>query len=138
MNALGHAPRELRAAIAEQSSLLVKPSPAFHNAPQLKLAERLCELSGLDQAHFSNSGAEANEVAVKLARKWGKTRKGGAYEIITTHNAFHGRKARAVMAASGKSGWTNFFPPCQLHFAADCSAAAITEHGCNNGGTHPG
>ena len=127
VNALGHAPRELRAAIAEQSSLLVTPSPAFHNAPQLKLAKRLCELSGLAQVHFSNSGAEANEVAVKLARKWGKTRKGGAYEIITTHNAFHGRTL-AMMAASGKSGWDELFPPLPAGFRrvkfGDVSAAA--------------
>ena len=64
VNALGHCPRELRDALVNQSELLVTPSPALHNAPQLKLAKRLSELSGLDQSHFSSTGAEANEVAV--------------------------------------------------------------------------
>src|ERR1039457_6028969 len=99
VNALGHSSPELRDAIAKQAELLVTPSPAFHNAPQLKLAARLSELTGLDQAHFSSTGAEANEVAVKLARKWGKIHRNGAYEVITTHDSFHGRTL-AMMAAS--------------------------------------
>jgi acetylornithine/N-succinyldiaminopimelate aminotransferase len=115
VNALGHSSPELRDAIAKQAELLVTPSPAFHNAPQLKLAARLAELTGLDQAHFSSSGAEANEVAVKLARKWGKSARNGAYEIITTHDSFHGRTL-AMMAASGKSGWDNLFPPVVTGF----------------------
>ena len=133
VNALGHAPRELRDTLFDQSALLLTPSPAFHNAPQLKLAERLCKLSGLDQVHLSNSGAEANEVAVKLARKWGKVRKNGAYEIITTHNAFHGRTL-AMMAASGKPGWENLFPPMSPGFRrvrfgdASAVAEAISTH----------
>ncbi len=110
VNALGHSSPELRDAVAKQAELLVTPSPAFHNVPQLRLAARLTELTGLDQAHFSSSGAEANEVAVKLARKWGKVAKNGAYEIITTHDSFHGRTL-AMMAASGKPGWDALFPP---------------------------
>jgi len=110
VNALGHAPKELSEALAAQARILTTPSPAYHNEPQLKLAERLCKLTGLDQAHFSSSGAEANEVAVKLARKWGKLKKHGAFEVITTKNAFHGRTL-AMMAASGKPGWDGLFPP---------------------------
>lgn len=110
VNALGHGSREVSEALMVQSQTLVTPSPAFHNAPQLKLAERLCTLTALDEAHFSNSGAEANEVAVKLARKWGQRHKPGAFEILTTHNAFHGRTL-AMMAASGKPGWDELFPP---------------------------
>lgn len=127
VNALGHAPDVLRQAAIEQTSLLVTASPAYHNAPQLKLAKRLCALTGLDQAHFSSSGAEANEVAVKLARKWGRLHKNGAYEIVTTHNAFHGRTL-AMMAASGKPGWDELFPPLPAGFRhvkyGDVSAVA--------------
>jgi len=127
VNALGHAPEVLRQAATEQASLLVTASPAYHNAPQLKLAKRLCSLTGLDQAHFSSSGAEANEVAVKLARKWGKVHKNGAYEILTTHHAFHGRTL-AMMAASGKPGWDELFPPLPAGFRhvkyGDVSAVA--------------
>ena len=115
VNALGHAAPELHAAITAQAELLVTPSPAFHNAPQLELAQRLAELTGLDEVHFSNSGAEANEVAVKLARKWGKNNKNGAYEVITTHDSFHGRTL-AMMAASGKPGWDQLFAPLPAGF----------------------
>ena len=115
VNALGHSSPEVRDAIAGQAELLVTPSPAFHNAPQLKLAARLSELPGLDQAHFSSTGAEANEVAAKLARKWGQLHRNGAYEIITTHDSFHGRTL-AMMAASGKPGWDNLFPPMLAGF----------------------
>ena len=115
VNALGHSSPELRDAIARQAELLVTPSPAFHNAPQLKLAARLSELTGLHQVHFSSTGAEANEVAVKLARKWGKLHRNGAHEIITTHDSFHGRTL-AMMAASGKPGWDDLFPPVPAGF----------------------
>jgi acetylornithine/N-succinyldiaminopimelate aminotransferase len=133
VNSLGHAAPELHAALSQQSQLLVTPSPAFHNAPQLSLANQLARLSRLDQVHFSNSGAEANEVAVKLARKWGKVKKNGAYEVITTHDAFHGRTL-AMMAASGKPGWNQLFPPLPDGFRkvpyGDIAAVAqaITSH----------
>jgi len=133
VNALGHCPAELCEALVIQAQLLVTPSPALHNAPQLELAKRLAELSGLDQTHFSSTGAEANEVAVKLARKWGRTQGNGAYEIITTHGAFHGRTL-AMMAASGKPGWDRLFPPAPGGFRhvayGDVAAAAqaITSH----------
>ena len=110
VNALGHAPREVANALARQAELLLTPSPAYHNAPQLELARRLCELSGLARATFCSSGAEANETAIKICRKWGRLHKAGAYEIISTRNAFHGRTL-AAMAASGKAGWDDLFPP---------------------------
>jgi acetylornithine/N-succinyldiaminopimelate aminotransferase len=65
--------------------------------------------------HFANSGAEANEAALKLARKWGRLHRGGAYEVITTENSFHGRTL-AMMAASGKPGWDQLFPPIMPGF----------------------
>lgn len=110
VNALGHCPPEVNRALQAQSSLLLTPSPALYNLPSLQLAERLCALSGFDQVFFGSTGAEANEGAIKLARKWGQLHRGGAYEIITFDNAFHGRNL-ATMAASGKPGWEALFAP---------------------------
>ncbi|HMJ11423.1 MAG TPA: aminotransferase class III-fold pyridoxal phosphate-dependent enzyme, partial [Polyangiaceae bacterium] len=110
VNALGHCPVEVRRALNSQAAQLLTPSPAYHNRPQLELAQRLVRASGLHQAHFACTGAEANEVAVKIARKWGRLHKRGAFEIVTTQAAFHGRTL-AMMAASGKPGWDELFPP---------------------------
>jgi acetylornithine/N-succinyldiaminopimelate aminotransferase len=110
VNTLGHAPACIREALARQSALLLTPSPAFHNAPALALAELLCRHSDFDQVFFTNSGAEANEGAIKLARKWGQLHRGGAHEIITFRDAFHGRTL-ATMSASGKPGWDRMFAP---------------------------
>lgn len=110
VNALGHAPREIRDALWRQSGLLLTPSPAYHNEPQLALARALTERCSLDRVFFASSGAEANEGAIKLARKWGRLHRGGAFEIVTTLDAFHGRTL-ATMAASGKPGWDDLFPP---------------------------
>ena len=110
VNSLGHSPPELTAALLEQASTLISASPAFHNAPQLRFAGELVRAAGLAQVHFANSGAEANEAALKLARKWGRLHRGGGYEVITTENSFHGRTL-ALMAASGKPGWDQLFPP---------------------------
>lgn len=110
VNALGHCPPEVAKALQAQSGLLLTPSPALYNLPSLQLAEKLCALSGMDQVFFGSTGAEANEGAIKLARKWGRVHRGGAHEIITFDNAFHGRNL-ATMAASGKAGWDALFPP---------------------------
>jgi acetylornithine/N-succinyldiaminopimelate aminotransferase len=110
VNALGHCPAEIASALAEQSKELLTPSPAYYNARSLELAERIAAASGLAHVFLCNSGAEANETAVKLARKWGRINKGGAYEVITTLGGFHGRTL-AMMTASGKPGWDAMFPP---------------------------
>jgi acetylornithine/N-succinyldiaminopimelate aminotransferase len=115
VNSLGHCPPAVRAALHEQAGLLFTPSPAFHNRPQLELARALVQLTGAAQATFVNSGAEANECAIKLARKWGRLKKGGAHTILTTQGAFHGRTL-ATMAASGKPGWEALFPPYPAGF----------------------
>ena len=81
----------VRDTLAAQSAVLLTPSPAFHNAPQLALARALTNRCSLDRVFFANSGAEANEGAIKLARKWGRLHRGGAFEIITMHGSFHGR-----------------------------------------------
>jgi len=110
VDCLGHSPRALAEALAEQSSRLVNASPSFWNRTQVELAERLTAVTGLDKVWFGSTGAEANEGAIKLARKWGSLRRAGAYEIITTVNSFHGRTL-ATMAASGKEQWRALFAP---------------------------
>ncbi len=116
VNALGHCPAVITQALQVQSTQLLTPSPALYNLPSLALAERLCVLSGFDQVFFGSTGAEANEGAIKLARKWGRTAGRAAFEIITFDNAFHGRNL-ATMAASGKAGWDALFPPNMPGFA---------------------
>lgn len=110
VNALGHASPSIARAVSEQAATLVTASPAYHNANELELAAEIARLSNLARVFFCNSGAEANEGAIKLARKWGRVERNGAYEVVTTVNAFHGRTL-ATMAASGKPGWDAMFPP---------------------------
>jgi acetylornithine/N-succinyldiaminopimelate aminotransferase len=110
VNCLGHSPPEIAEALAEQSKLLLTPSPAFYNAPSLRLAKALVDHSCFDQVFFTNSGAEANEGAIKLARRYGALHRGGAYEIITFDGAFHGRTL-ATMSASGKKAFEPLFEP---------------------------
>ena len=110
VNSLGHSPKIIRDALAAQAAKVVNVSPAYYNEPMGKLAARLAALSGMEKVFFTNSGAEANEGAIKLARKWGSLNKGGAYEILTFDNAFHGRTL-ATMAASGKPQWDKLYAP---------------------------
>ncbi|MBL8489047.1 MAG: acetylornithine transaminase [Rhodocyclaceae bacterium] len=110
VNCLGHCPPVVARALADQAQRLINPSPAFFNEPAARLARRLAEVSSFDRVFFANSGAEANEGAIKLARKWGRLHRGGAYEIITFENGFHGRTL-ATMSASGKPGWDRLFAP---------------------------
>jgi|SRR5690625_80211 len=110
VNALGHSPQVLTDAIAQQARQLINPSPAFYNEPAMALAKRLTQHSCFDRVFFANSGAEANEGAIKLARKWGQKHKNGAYKIITFEHSFHGRTL-ATMSASGKAGWDSIFAP---------------------------
>jgi acetylornithine/N-succinyldiaminopimelate aminotransferase len=110
VNCLGHSPPAIAEALAAQAKLLLTPSPAFYNAPSLKLAKMLIEHSCFDQVFFANSGGEANEGAIKLARRYGALHKGGAYEIITFVNSFHGRTL-ATMSASGKKAFEPLFEP---------------------------
>jgi acetylornithine/N-succinyldiaminopimelate aminotransferase len=110
VNALGHCPPEIASALAVQAQRLISPSPAFFNDAALALAQRLAQLSGLGRTFLASSGAEANEGAIKLARKWGSLHKAGAYEIVTFAGGFHGRTL-TTMAASGKDGWGTLFEP---------------------------
>ena len=110
VNCLGHSPAVVADALAAQAKLLLTPSPAFYNGPSLKLAKALVENSCFHQVFFANSGAEANEGAIKLARKYGTLHKGGAFEIITFEGGFHGRTL-ATMSASGKKAFEPLFEP---------------------------
>ncbi len=110
VNCLGHSPTELVQAVTKQAALLINPSPAFYNQPSLELAKRLVGASCFDRIFFANSGAEANEGAIKLARKWGQLHRKGAFKIITFDHSFHGRTL-ATMSASGKPGWDKLFAP---------------------------
>ena len=110
VNSLGHSPKIIVDALAAQAAKVINVSPAYYNEPMRKLATRLAELSGMEKVFFTNSGAEANEGAIKLARKWGSLKKGGAYEILTFENGFHGRTL-ATMAASGKPQWEHLYEP---------------------------
>ncbi|WP_350447552.1 acetylornithine transaminase [Pseudomonas solani] len=110
VNSLGHSPGVVVEALKRQAEALINPGPAFYNRGMLKLASRLCQASGSDQVYFLNSGAEANEGAIKLARKWGQLHRGGAYGIVTACNSFHGRTL-ATMSASGKPAFQDMFEP---------------------------
>lgn len=110
VNSLGHSPPALVRAIARQAKELINGSPALYNEPMIRAAKLLTENSCLDRVFFANSGAEANEGALKLARKYGALKRDGAYEVITTEHSFHGR-TMAMMSASGKANWDALFEP---------------------------
>lgn len=110
VNCLGHCPEIITDVLTKQSGRLLTPSPAFYNEPSMELARLIVQHSCFHRVFFANSGAEANEGAIKLARKWGELNKNGAYEIITFENSFHGRTL-ATMSASGKPQFEKLFEP---------------------------
>ncbi len=110
VNSLGHSPKVLTEVLARQAEKLINASPAFYNRPMLEYADLLLSHCCFDRVFFTSTGAEANEGAVKLARKYGKLKKDGASEIITTWHSFHGRTL-AMMAATGKEQWQKLFEP---------------------------
>jgi acetylornithine/N-succinyldiaminopimelate aminotransferase len=131
VNCLGHSPQPIIQALARQAEKLINCSPAFYNDQMIHLSELLTRHRGLHQVFLANSGAEANEGAIKLARKWGAKHRDGAYEIITMDHGFHGRTL-ATMAASGKAQWEQLYAPRVPGFVKvplndlDAVAAAIT------------
>jgi predicted acetylornithine/succinylornithine family transaminase len=100
VNALGHCHPALVQAITEQARLLIHTSNLYYTVPQLQLAEVLLQQAGLDRIFYTNSGAEAMETCIKLARKYGKLHRNGAYEIIVMTGAFHGRTLATVTATA--------------------------------------
>jgi predicted acetylornithine/succinylornithine family transaminase len=115
VNLLGHAHPAVAQAVAEQAARLVHTSNLYYSEPQVQLAKRLVELSFPSRVFFANSGAEANECAIKIARKWGKLRRNGAYEIITAEKSFHGRTL-ATITATGQPKYSEPFSPLPAGF----------------------
>lgn len=107
---LGHSHPVIVNALIDQAQKLIHVSTQFYSIPQLQLAELLIENSCFDRVFFMNSGAEANEGALKLARKWGKEHKQGAYEIIAAFDAFHGRTLQTITAGGTERYKAPFTP----------------------------
>ena len=110
VNSLGHCHPVVVKALTEQAKTLIQVSNQFYTIPQVQLAKLLVDNSCLDRVFFCNSGAEANEGAMKLARRYGKLHLDGAYEIITTHGSFHGRTL-ATVAATGQDKFQQPYIP---------------------------
>ena len=115
VNNVGHANAAVGEAIAEQAKTLLQTSNQFYTIPQLQLAKTLADSSCLDRVFICNSGAEANEGAIKLARKYGRVHRNGAFEIITALDSFHGRTMTAV-AATGQPHYQQMFQPVPVGF----------------------
>src|SRR6266851_3887043 len=110
VNLLGHSHPDVVAAVAGQAKTLIHTSNLYFTQPQVELARRLVELSFPSRVFFCNSGAEANEAAIKIARKWGSRNRGGAHQIITTNGSFHGRTL-ATITAGGQTKYSDPFKP---------------------------
>jgi len=115
VNSLGHCHPVVTKAITEQANILIQTSNQFYTIPQIRLAELLIQNSCLDKVFFCNSGTEANEGAVKLARRYGRQYLDGAYEVITTTGSFHGRTL-AMVAATGQSKFQQPYVPLPAGF----------------------
>jgi acetylornithine/N-succinyldiaminopimelate aminotransferase len=115
VNLLGHAHPDVVATLSRQAGQLIHTSNLYFTQPQVELAKRLVELSFPSRVFFCNSGAEANETAIKLARKWGAKNRDGAFEIITTTGSFHGRTL-ATITAGGQHKYSDPFQPLPSGF----------------------
>jgi len=107
---LGHANPEVAAAISEQANTLMHTSNLYYIDKQEKLADKLCELTGMNDVFFSNSGAEANEAAIKIARKFAHSKSIQNPVIVTMNNSFHGRTL-ATLTATGNPAVKEGFSP---------------------------
>ncbi len=135
VNSLGHCHPVVAEALAEQAHTLIQVSNQFYTIPQLRLAEILVQHSCLDKVFISNSGAEANEGAVKLARRYGKHHRHGAYEVISANGSFHGRTL-SMVAASGQAKHQEAYLPLPAGFVnveynnIEAIKAATTDKTC--------
>lgn len=150
VNVLGHCHPALVNAICEQARTLIHVSNLYYTIPQLELAKLIIDNSNGSKIFYANSGAEANEGAFKVARKYGKTRRNGAYEVISMSNSFHGRTL-ATLAATGQAKFHIPFAPMPEGFkfvefndidavkqaTSDKTAAVIIEVVQGESGVHP-
>ena len=132
VNLLGHAHPDIARSLSGQSRTLIHTSNLYFTRPQVELARRLVELSFPSRVFLCNSGAEANEAAIKLARTWGSKNRDGAFEIITSAGSFHGRTL-ATVTAGGQPKYSDPFKPLPEGFVhvpfndVDAIKAATTE-----------
>ena len=110
VNALGHCHPAIVETITRQAQLLIHSSDLYYTEPKVFLAKKLVELAFPSRVFLNNSGAEANDTAIKIARKWGKKHKDGAFEIISAFGAFHGRTLASV-TMGGKAAYSKWFEP---------------------------
>ena len=111
VNALGYADEGWQRAVSAQAAKLAHISNLFYAEPYVKVAQKLCTRTGMSNVMFANSGAEANEAMIKLARKWSFDKYGeGRGTILTLHNSFHGRTL-ATLTATGQDKFHNYFFP---------------------------
>jgi acetylornithine/N-succinyldiaminopimelate aminotransferase len=135
VNSLGHCHPVLAETLARQARTLIQTSNQFFSIPQVELAQLLVEHSCCDRVFIANSGLEANEGAVKLARRYGHLKLNGAYEVITAMNSFHGRSL-AMTAATGQEKFHKPYEPIPAGFVnvkyndIDAIKAATTVRTC--------
>ncbi|MBI2850424.1 MAG: aspartate aminotransferase family protein [Chloroflexi bacterium] len=115
VDSLGHCHPAVVEAVTRQANTLIQTSNQFYTVPQLQLSQLLVEHSCLNRVYVCNSGAEANEGAVKLARRYGSLKLNGAYEVITAFNSFHGRTL-AMTAATGQEKFHKPYLPLPIGF----------------------
>jgi acetylornithine/N-succinyldiaminopimelate aminotransferase len=128
-SSLGHAHPALVRALCEQASRYVHVSNLYHIPEQAQAAKRLADVSGLDRAFFCNSGAEAVEAAIKLARRWGRAVRGpDAYEVVVMEGSFHGRTLGALAATGNRRYWEGFEPlPAGFRFVPYDDLHAVSD-----------
>jgi len=135
VNSLGHCHPVVAQAVAEQARTLIQTSNQFYTIPQIQLAELLVQNSCLDKVFLGNSGAEANEGAVKLARRYGERNLNGAYEVISATGSFHGRTL-SMVAATGQAKHQQPYYPLPAGFVnvgfndIEAIKAATTDKTC--------
>ncbi len=135
VNVLGHNNEALSAAICEQSKRVIHCSNLYYNEPQAQLAAKLCELTGYDKIFFGNSGAEANEAAIKLARAYFYQKGENRFGIVSANQSFHGRTL-ATLTATGQSKFHKGFSPLPAGFSTvpindiEALRAAVTPETC--------
>ncbi len=129
---LGHSHPKISEIISLQANKLMHCSNLFHIQEQAQLGEKFCQIAEMDKVFFCNSGAEANEAAIKIARLYGNQQNIATPTIITAHNSFHGR-TMATLSATGNEGLQKGFEPLLEDFihVEYNSIEAIEEHASN-------